>query len=412
MISVRLTDLVLQYMQEDIRWAITMNKKYLQKIKLTQTESGAASIFIVIFFALLLSVITVSFVNIVNQDQQQALNNDLSQSAFDAALAGAEDGKQALDWYRSNCIGPSPLNPTHSLCSTISENDPECSDIAKFRSILGLRMKEDASNEVQVGARDNDKDLNQSYTCASIEYNTDDYERKLNAGRSHLIELKGATPINKLEIEWFNKEDASDAATITKPPHSDGTAAPLPQDSQQWGVATPALLRLQIISVNSAFNLNDIATRTVFLYPGGSTPLDTSFSVLPTNPSKPAKTECADNLETQEYACSAALGLGAYAGDRRFLMVTPLYNQATFNIKLLNNDTAVDFAGVQPIVDVTGRANDVFRRIESRVEFAPPDIPLAEGFDYPAFDSTDSICKAFGVGSQTAHFSNGSCTLP
>ena len=51
-------------------------------------ESGAASLFAVIFSAMLLTILAAGFVKLMLKDQQQAINNDLSQSAYDAALAG------------------------------------------------------------------------------------------------------------------------------------------------------------------------------------------------------------------------------------------------------------------------------------------------------------------------------------
>ena len=59
-------------------------------------ESGAASLFAVIFSAMLLTILAAGFVKLMLKDQQQAINNDLSQSAYDAALAGVEDAKRVI----------------------------------------------------------------------------------------------------------------------------------------------------------------------------------------------------------------------------------------------------------------------------------------------------------------------------
>ena len=66
-------------------------------------ESGAVSLFLVVFAMLLIIVVTLSFLRIMLADQQQAAVNDLSKSAYDSSLAGVEDAKRALIYYRTVC---------------------------------------------------------------------------------------------------------------------------------------------------------------------------------------------------------------------------------------------------------------------------------------------------------------------
>ncbi|MEK7621311.1 MAG: hypothetical protein AAB395_03060, partial [Patescibacteria group bacterium] len=78
--------------------------KVIKNMHLSQNkQSGVASIFIVVFFTLLISIIVISFVTIVSQDQRQSINSDLSNSAYDSAQAGVEDAKRGLEQYRINC---------------------------------------------------------------------------------------------------------------------------------------------------------------------------------------------------------------------------------------------------------------------------------------------------------------------
>lgn len=373
-------------------------------------QTGAVSIFVVIFFALLLSVITLGFVRLMTLDQQQALVNDLSQSAYDSAEAGVEDAKRALLQYRHAC-GENPGSPE---CETYTNalNAGECNTMNRLADRLGLETNDDGS--IQVETTSGDASLRQAYTCVQVALSTPDYVRRLNTNTSDFIPLKGTGNFSNVDISWFIADDAglsSEGEFELPGTGSDDEFNPPEFPAvEEWGEATPPVMRVQLLQHNtSSFNQENLenGSSTLFLYPvaGGGTPNNevqfTRFNRRA--PSRPIMVNC--TTEIGGYACSARLQLSGSLAQTpeksSYLKVTPLYKGSTFRLQLDGGN--VEFDGVQPSVDSTGRANDVYRRIESRVRFDD----ATGGYPENALETTGDICKDFAVSSEPLTL--GSC---
>src|SRR6266496_6576946 len=85
-------------------------------------ERGFVSLFTVIFFMLLITIITVGFWRIMAIEQRQSLDNDLTASANAAAQSGIEDAKRAIIKYNSLSNGD-PLKAQLEAALTSSECD-------------------------------------------------------------------------------------------------------------------------------------------------------------------------------------------------------------------------------------------------------------------------------------------------
>ena len=68
-----------------------------------KTKKGATSLIVTMFFTLLAGILVLSFVSIMLSNINESTNYNLSQSAYDAALAGIEDAKIMLLEY-NNCM--------------------------------------------------------------------------------------------------------------------------------------------------------------------------------------------------------------------------------------------------------------------------------------------------------------------
>lgn len=367
----------------------------MKRIRQLQTkEQGAVSLFVVIFTALLITTITISFMQLMVRDQQQAMYSDLSESAYDSAVAGVEDAKRAL-LMQEDCVGDDTLRCT-DINTYIDEG--ECTTLS---NIFG-----GGSGETAIVRTEGDKRLEQAYTCVKITQDTADYLGTIDSdAEATLVPLRAKQPFNKIVISWALSRTGND---ITVPAAGVRT---LPIKGNDWPESYPALLRVQLINGRNSFRLSDLDTSsysdTLFLYPSQSGLSTVEF---------PSVRRDDANGDVQLADCNPEVGSGAYAcsvtididptiqeNDRTaFLNLMAFYRSTDYKIELLHDGggqtcdpdrpQVVCFDNVQPEVDSTGRANDLFRRVVSRVE-------MNGNFNYPvaALETRNNICKDFRI---------------
>jgi len=376
------------------------------KMSLNNKQHGAVSLFIVVITALLITVITVSFVGIMVKNQQQASVIDLSQSAYDSAQAGVEDAKRALLKYQSICnsgvgCGAAKAQINASTCNTAVES---LTDVLDSKS--GDEIK------VQTGTTNS---LDQAYTCVKISLQTDDYVGVLTKDDSKLIPLVGAVTFDTVKMEWFGVKDLQGSSMAVDVPNWVNGSPLLDQGSWTSGISLnrPAILRTQLIEFNnsgSGFLLSDFngenengSNNTLFLYPStipptsASTKRNFSFDDKRLSSKNLTQVPCATSLMLNNYSCSVEIKLpkAITAGDHTaYLNLTAIYKNTHYRITLkdsTNSNVQVKFDSVQPKIDSTGRTNDLFRRIESRVELNDINFPYPKAAVYTQGD----FCKDF-----------------
>lgn len=394
-------------------------------------ESGAVSLFIVIFAMLLITVVTVSFLRIMLNDQQQAIRDDLSNSAYDSALAGVEDAKRALINYRTICQTEAGDDPCIQQAARI--NNETCN--AGLVGVVAFSGSDANPGEVlvQQSQSANDTVLDQAYTCVLMQLQTDDYLGTLAPNTSRIIPIKTTGDVQSVVLEWFMTDDLAAGSTVVNLPSSTpvtdpgGAGAELwPLQAQSnWPQNRPPVMRAQLMQVGETFTVgsfdnvddNKSNANTMFLYPTGQT--GTVRNELPvynfmgvdqrrTGSKTPQDVICSGNLSGGGYACRVQLDLpepinGSYAPDSRttYIRLTSFYKSTHFRLSPMNTQ----FDSVQPSIDSTGRAADQFRRVETRVDLIDTTFPFPEA----AVDVTGSLCKNFTVTDTENNFS-ASCT--
>ena len=373
-----------------------------------QRQSGMVALFVVMFSTVLITVLTVSFIRLMVQEQQRASNNDLSQSAYDSAVSGVEDGKRVI---RAALSG--------NVRARQAIDQQRCNTVAAAGIVNSTR------GETVIKTNGGSNTLNQAYTCVKIKAQTDDVLLDLPDSQSTVVPLTSAAPFNSVQVEWMRKKnDGNDVASIEAP--TTGDLRSLPAKSS-WNINAPGLMRAQaILPTKTSISLADLDTAQVstnFLRPSiisdgaGVTPV--IRSALRANSDAGSQTAvnavpCSNaRYRSGDYACQAVLKMNSGAvpaGSRvAFLRLTSLYKASAVKITLKQDNTTVKFDTVQPEIDSTGRADVIFRRIKSRVNVG---FNTDGSFIFPehGVDITGSLCKNFYVTDNESGSSGSSCT--
>lgn len=388
-------------------------------------KKGGVSIFIVMVVGVLVSIMSASFLRLMFRDQEQASKLDLSQSAYDSAQAGVEDAKRFLRIFRSACgsSGTGSFEGVTYNCNAMRSAIQNESCYTLATAGIGNANGETIvqTNSGAGGASSRDADLNQAYTCVKLRMNTADFLGRTNDGSPSVINLKGTAAFDRVRIRWHSRENMTNGNNIALDSLSNPSVRPR-IDSRNWrNQNRPAILKAQFYgyipgvgksssSMDTPYPDDGNGASEMLFYPTNSTSaLSSNVSNMPTvrrnESSSQATTDytftrCSDRMDANSnaYACETTVNIGRSVSpnDVLYLRLTPLMNDSNFRVELLNGNTVVDFAGVQPRVDSTGRANTQLRRVESRIGFNDTSFPVPL-FSAQTESNEEPICKEFSV---------------
>ncbi len=403
----------------------------MKNISRIQNQRGAVSLFVVIFAMLIMTVLVVSFLRLMMSDQNQATSANLAEGARNSAMAGVEDAKRALLRYGEYC-------KSHSQAECDELATRLASDTCNLAVRIGDVVADDAQSggsdtqpgEIKVQQTQNSGDalLDQAYTCVTMELNTDDYIGSIGVNSTQIVPLIGTSDFDRVTIEWFSREDLG--ATSSSNLSLQSTASRVM--TSDWPANRPSVLRAQFMQFGDSFTLSDFDSttnsgesnaNTLFLYPtsnGTQAPQSLTARDQRRAPSQeespsdsssdtPLGVRCQSSLSSGGYACSVTIVLPnpVGGGDRTaFLRLVPYYNSTHFRVTMSDGSASniVQFDAVQPEVDSTGRANNVFKRMSARVDL----YNIGSIVPGAAVDVTGSFCKDFSVTDN--RYVAGTCT--
>lgn len=386
-------------------------------------QQGAVSIFAVIFAALLFTAITVGFTLLMLNDQNRSTDNDLAQSALDSARAGVEDAKRVLAKYNDckqrNVIATD--SGCQQIATAVGSNKCDTVDAA---------LGNPNTQEHKVVQSETDQNLDQAYTCVKIQTNRPDVTGKLEDGQVRVIPLRATngTP-NKVKVSWVKKGTNTTTPDMSPTPvtqNRDGHSVLALPTYDEWKSGANrfagSVVRAQVIQYNPGdIKIYDVdnESRAAFLYPIKSTAailpandisltgvdahspaykedgsVNTTSSTAELSANKPKLVQC--KLTTgNEYMCSAVIDIAAGAVKPSYLTLAAMYNVTDYKVEIFNGTSQLEFDNVQPRIDATGRANNVFKRIAADVNAGD----AADAGLYPraALGARGSLCKDYTI---------------
>lgn len=449
-----------------------------------KTRKGAASFYVVAFSTLILVIIAASFTAVVLSEMARTANDDLSQSAYDSALAGLEDAKLAFYNYQK-CLGQNasestPINDGKVECGEIIYwvNHADCDMVAKILGRIGENETREVLIEESTGDATGKNNMQQAYTCVQINTQLSDYRSTLTESSTTKVvrvrlglDSNGhqiyAKDIDRVKVSWFADDDRRSTG-VFEPKYSNVKSGKITFPSLKQSdsdVAVPPMISVGLVQTANTFSFSEFDSTsggtnrgTLFLVPTGkvdgsdvlsSRSKDTAYSndafgnyisaygagvnkvntigkdlLIKSNDRKvknlPIAVYC--DPSSSEFACSTMIELpspiGGARSDDTFMFVVSLpYGKPSTSFSLEfyckesvacgqevvvgeSGDTEQKPAvleGMQIEIDSTGRANNLYRRVESRLDSAESSFP------YPLYalellgDGSDTLLEKPGM---------------
>ncbi|CAN5698618.1 hypothetical protein BH23PAT2_BH23PAT2_03220 [soil metagenome] len=347
-------------------------------------QSGFAAIIVTLIIMAILVLLMIGFFYIVSREQRATIDRQLSAQAFYAAETGINDAVAAI--ADADAGGLEDINT--------------CDDFQNS-NLNDKKTLSTGDDSVQ-------------YTCvlvdkrpSSLEYGSVETSQPTVALIQGVNEDGDPRYINELTISWQAEGSPDGGFPIT--------GGDTPGFPDTWSHAAP-VLRITLTDVNELFRASLINNNaTDFLWPEGSS---SPAELLPSHIISFGASQRANNGRIRKASCHkdriprfCSIKLTGLNRSQYLLTLRSVYDNADVYITARNissGGSTVYFANQQAVIDSTGRASDVLRRVQVRV-------PLRNQYTRPGFslEAGAGICKPYAIrpGSGNNNNSSGVCDI-
>lgn len=335
-----------------------------RETSLHRSEQGIVSIVVTILIMMILTLIVIGFARLSRNEQQQALDRELNTQAFYAAETAVNDVKQKF---------------TSGTVDVTQDYNDTCQHF-----VTSYALNKSVSTP------------NVEYSCllvdpspVTLSYNP------VNTGTSrvfHLLAKNSGDIIDTVKFVWQPHDGTG---------HLQGTCNPS-LDTATWLNAFPSdwptsckvgILRVNVLKFDAPAVRADLINNTFtgFFYPhtdGGAVSTVTyANGIGATNAGVIKSGGC-----TGAGVCTVTItGLGARSS---YVRMRSIYRSNDVTVTATDAvGTPLELADAQAVVDATGKASGVLRRIQVRLGLSK----FGASFPENALQTADSICKRYSV---------------
>lgn len=315
---------------------------------------------------IVLSLIVVGFAQLARREQRDTLDRNLSAQAFYAAESGINNAQNAIK------VG--------GFTGNIDNCNTPFGIAAYDNKVL------DAASDTQ-------------FTCVLVDQTppTLTYDT-ISVDKSKIIRIDAKNSANvqkklrSLELYW-EPNTHPNFSSITFPTGTSNFPV-------TWGANVPGVLRVDLVPTNSGYDTQTAAqgALTFFGYPKTTGSGSIAYASGLANQGSIVDAKCED-IHTNDHPqmCKITIDFATPFTGEYYLRVRSIYSDSSLSIRGKIEDggpVQARFGGEQAVIDSTGKANDVLKRVKVGRNIGPDTGPQAED----ALRTSGEICKLLEVG--------------
>jgi Tfp pilus assembly protein PilX len=299
---------------------------------MNKNEKGFASIVIALILIIVLALFTVGFAQLARREQQTALDKQKATQAQYAAESGINNVYQD--------IVKGTINNSNADDSTCMTSGPPGTGTLPDTA-LSAHQDINTANGV-------------SYSCVLVSLKTDNLQiDNLTSGSGRHFYFGTSDSPDPLIIKWGSKTGRDNFA-----PALSNAGNPVFKTNAKW--TYPPVLEISITPVTNSNDADTLRAHTFTFYAYPSSGSSNSVVYNPSDTGQVVSGDC-DAGGDSAYPCSVRLtGL---SGQQFIMHVVDFYDTSSL---VATSSSSVKFTG-EPVIDVTGKARDVLKRLRVRV---------------------------------------------